>query len=42
MQSPTVVMMADQQGHLKYVNPAFCEVTGYRFIEEAGEKPKFS
>jgi len=36
-QSPASVVIADIQGCIQYVNPKFCEVTGYSCIEALGK-----
>ena len=41
MQSPTIVIIADHRGTIKYANPAFCEVTGYSLSKESGPSPNF-
>ncbi len=35
-QSPVVVIITDPQGVIEYVNPRFCEVTGYSSAEAVG------
>ncbi|MBF0152124.1 MAG: PAS domain S-box protein [Magnetococcales bacterium] len=40
-QSPSVVMITDSEGHLEYVNPRFCQVTGYTSDEVLGLNPGF-
>jgi PAS domain S-box-containing protein len=37
--SPASVVITDQNGFIQYVNPKFCEVTGYSLNELIGEKP---
>lgn len=39
-QSPVSVMITDKLGHIEYVNPHFCKVTGYSMEEIIGEHPK--
>lgn len=36
-QSPTIVMIANLNGDIEYVNPKFCQVTGYSAEEAIGE-----
>lgn len=38
-QSPSIVMITDVEGVIEYVNPKFCEVTGYRPEEVVGLRP---
>ena len=38
-QSPTSIMITNQDGVTEYVNPKFVEMTGYTFDEVVGEKP---
>ncbi len=40
-QSPSTIMITDRQGNLEYVNPRFCEVTGYSREEVIGKNPRF-
>ncbi len=40
-QSPVTVMITDLNGDLTYVNPKFCEVSGYEAEEVIGENPRF-
>ncbi|MBF0135049.1 MAG: PAS domain S-box protein [Magnetococcus sp. DMHC-1] len=40
-QSSSVVMITDIRGHLEYVNPKFCQVTGYSSDEVMGRNPRF-
>lgn len=37
--SPASVVITDSNGFIQYVNPKFCEVTGYSVSELMGEKP---
>jgi len=37
--SPASVVITDRNGFIEYVNPKFCEVTGYSLSELIGEKP---
>ena len=39
-QSPVIVVITDLDGTIEYVNPKFCEVTGYCFEEAIGKNPK--
>jgi len=39
-QSPSVVAITDLEGKIEYVNPKFCEVTGYSFEEVKGKNPR--
>lgn len=38
--SPSTVVITDKSGIIEYVNPHFCEVTGYSFEEAIGENPR--
>ncbi len=38
-QSPVVVMITDVNGVIEYVNPRFCQVTGYTLEETIGNTP---
>lgn len=38
-QSPSVVVITDLEGRIEYVNPAFCEATGYASEEVIGRSP---
>lgn len=38
--SPSTVVITDKKGTIEYVNPHFCEVTGYTFEEAIGENPR--
>ncbi|MBF0425135.1 MAG: PAS domain S-box protein [Magnetococcales bacterium] len=40
-QSPSGVMITDPTGRLEYVNPKFCQVTGYAAEEVLGKDPSF-
>ncbi|MDP2653055.1 MAG: PAS domain S-box protein [Candidatus Omnitrophota bacterium] len=40
-QSPSSIMITDVQGKLEYVNPRFCQVTGYSSSEVLGKNPRF-
>jgi len=39
--SPISVMITDVEGRIEYVNPKFCEVTGYTLREVVGQNPRF-
>ncbi|MHB1686118.1 MAG: PAS domain S-box protein [Ignavibacteriaceae bacterium] len=39
-QSPVSVMITDLIGNIEYVNPKFCQITGYTFEEVKGKNPK--
>lgn len=39
-QSPTVILISDKNGVIEYVNPKFCEVTGYSYAEVIGQNPR--
>ncbi len=39
-QSPSVVMIVNRQGDIEYVNPKFCQITGYRAEEVIGKNPR--
>lgn len=38
-QSPVSVVITDLQGHIEYVNPCCCRVSGYEAYELLGQKP---
>lgn len=38
-QSPVSVVITDREGKIEYVNPKFCEVTGYTSEETIGKNP---
>ena len=38
-QSPVLIEITDINGHIEYVNPQFCEVTGYTKAEVMGKNP---
>jgi|GEM_PF-2033642 len=40
-QSPVSIIITDTQGKIEYVNPRFCEVTGYTTEESLGQNPRF-
>ncbi|MBF0311625.1 MAG: PAS domain S-box protein, partial [Magnetococcales bacterium] len=37
--SPASVIITDSKGRIEYVNPRFCELTGYQAAEVVGQKP---
>jgi len=39
-QSPVSVIITDREGEIEYVNPKFCDVTGYTFTEVIGKNPR--
>lgn len=39
VQSPTSIVITDPAGIIEYVNPKFCEVSGYSLEETIGKKP---
>jgi len=39
-QSPCSIVITDLSGRIEYVNPKFCELTGYSFEEAVGENPR--
>jgi PAS domain S-box-containing protein len=39
-QSPTTVVITDNQGNIEYVNPQFTEMTGYTAAEALGQNPR--
>jgi two-component system CheB/CheR fusion protein len=39
-QSPNAVIITDREGTMEYVNPAFCQTTGYGFDEAIGQSPR--
>ena len=39
-QSPSVVMIVNRRGKIEYVNPKFCQITGYRPEEVIGKNPR--
>ncbi len=39
-QSPVSIIITDVDGNIEYVNPHFCQVTGYRPEEVLGENPR--
>ena len=40
-QSPASIMITDLKGNIEYVNPKFCDVSGYSFNEVIGKNPRF-
>jgi PAS domain S-box-containing protein len=39
-QCPVSIVITDTDGTIEYVNPRFCEVTGYSFDEAIGQNPR--
>ncbi len=39
-QSPVSIIITDTDGTIEYVNPKFCEITGYSFEEMIGQNPR--
>lgn len=39
-QSPNAVVITDREGIIEYVNPKFCQMTGYDIQEAIGENPR--
>ena len=39
-QSPVATLITDMSGIIQYVNPKFCEVTGYTYAETVGKNPR--
>ncbi|MFI3158286.1 MAG: PAS domain S-box protein [Methylococcaceae bacterium] len=39
-QSPVSIVITDLNGSMEYVNPAFCQVTGYTAEESRGQNPR--
>ena len=39
-QSPNVVVITDVHGQIEYVNPRFCDITGYAAAEVIGKNPR--
>jgi PAS domain S-box-containing protein len=39
-QSPSSIVVTDNKGNIEYVNPAFCNTTGYTFNEAVGKNPR--
>ena len=40
-QNPALIMITSLNGEIEYVNPKFCEVTGYSTEEVIGKNPRF-
>lgn len=40
-QNPALIMITGLNGEIQYVNPKFCEVTGYTSAEVVGKNPRF-
>ncbi len=40
MNSPSSIVITDIKGTIEYVNPFFCDFTGYSFEEAVGENPR--
>jgi len=38
-QSPSIVVITDTQARIEYVNPKFCQITGYTLKEAIGQTP---
>lgn|GEM_PF-2943993 len=39
-QSPVSILITDNRGVIEYVNPKFCDITGYSYSESIGNNPK--
>lgn len=39
-QNPAIILITNTEGEIEYVNPKFCEVTGYSYQEVLGENPR--
>ena len=39
-QSPSSIVITDTKGDIEYVNPKFCDLTGYTFEEAKGKNPR--
>jgi PAS domain S-box-containing protein len=39
-QSPSSIVVTDTNGNIEYVNPAFCEISGYSNVEVVGKNPR--
>lgn len=39
-QSPSAIVITDTKGTIEYVNPKFCQVTGYSYEEVIGQNPR--
>jgi PAS domain S-box-containing protein len=40
-QNPISIIITDVEGSIEYVNPRFCEITGYNREEVSGKNPRF-
>lgn len=40
-QSPASILITDVKGDIEYVNPKFCDVSGYSYREVIGKNPRF-
>ncbi len=40
-QSPASIIITDNKGNIEYVNPKFCQLTGYSCKEVIGQTPRF-
>ncbi|PWE00676.1 hybrid sensor histidine kinase/response regulator [Marinilabilia rubra] len=40
-QSPVSIIITDHDGYIEYVNPVFCEFTGFQSEEVLGKNPRF-
>ena len=38
--SPSIVVITDLEGRIQYVNPKFCQITGYTAKEAIGQNPR--
>ena len=39
-QNPAIIVITDREGNIEYVNPKFCQITGYTFEEVRGKNPR--
>jgi PAS domain S-box-containing protein len=39
-QNPATTVITDREGNIEYVNPKFCQITGYTFDEVRGKNPR--
>lgn len=39
-QSPVSILITDTSGRIEYVNPRFCQTTGYSFLDVRGRNPR--
>ncbi|MGD0515994.1 MAG: PAS domain S-box protein [Thermoguttaceae bacterium] len=39
-QNPATIVITDREGNIEYVNPMFCQITGYTFDEARGKNPR--